>query len=202
MKSEIKNVHNEAITLFAKIEGVEKQVSIPAGESIVVDTYDTKTIRVFRQRGFITMNQHKPFVDPKTGHIDLKYNPELVREDIYLVTRDDSKTTFDSSTDSNNDEPMDHFHTTETIISEAEVPSSEIIITGDLDRLEIVEGEVEQYIEGGFVKGEWTDEDIDFLKKHYSTKGRKYCSVHLNRNESSVQKKINALGLKKKKKKK
>ncbi len=201
MKSEIKNVHKEAITLFAKIDGVEKQVSIPSGESIVVDTYDTKTIRVFRQRGFITMHQHAPVIDTKTGQINLKYNQELVNEDIYLTNRAEI-TTFDSTSNSNNDEPMDHFHTTETIISEATIPSSEIMVTGDLDRLDIVAGEVEQYIEGGYVKGEWTDEDIDFLKKNYSTKGRKYCSVHLNRNESSVQKKINALGLKKKKKKK
>lgn len=78
-----------------------------------------------------------------------------------------------------------------------EVKSSE----SDPTILEIIEGEVEQYVEGGFIKGEWTEEDLIFLKKNYPTKGRKYCSTHLNRNESSVQKKINALGLKKKKKK-
>lgn len=188
MKSEIKNVHKEAITLFAKIDGVEKQVSIPAGESIVVDTYDTKTIRVFRQRGFVTMESIADKINKLATELDNKigtYADESIEDDY-------SEVTFDSSTNSNNDEPMDQFHTTE----------SNIVISGDLDRLDIVQGEVEQYVEEGYVKGEWTDEDIDFLKKHYSTKGRKYCSTHLNRNESSVQKKINALGLKKKKKKK
>jgi hypothetical protein len=223
MKSEIKNIHNEPITLFAKIEGVEKQVNIPAGESIIVDTYDTKTIRVFRQRGFVTMNQIPPLVDQVTGEINLKYNASNVDEDVYLVTRDTSNATFDSTTDSNNDEPMDQFHTTEAheaividedmkyfqenlmkSLTKEENPVRFEVKSNDENPsiLEIVEGEVEQYVEGGFVKGEWTEEDIAFLKKNYPTKGRKYCSTHLNRNESSVQKKINALGLKKKKKKK
>jgi hypothetical protein len=62
--------------------------------------------------------------------------------------------------------------------------------------------EVEQYVEDGYIKGAWSEEDIAFLKKNYPTKGRKYCSNSLNRNESSVQKKINSMGIKKKKKKK
>jgi len=68
--------------------------------------------------------------------------------------------------------------------------------------LQEVEEEVEQYVEDGYIKGAWTEEDITFLKKNYPTKGRKHCSNILNRNESSVQKKINSMGLKKKKKKK
>jgi hypothetical protein len=189
MKSEIKNVHSDAITLFAMINGVEKQVTIPAGDAIIVDTYDTKTIRVFRQRGFITM-------EPAQLMESVSFS--LISDEVVESSEDVVTTTFDSTSDSNNDEPMDHFHTTENTIV-VDVP--EMIITGDLDRLEVVNGQVEQYVEAGFIKGEWTEEDIQFLKKHYPTKGRKYCATHLNRNESSVQKKINALGIKKKKKK-
>jgi hypothetical protein len=65
-----------------------------------------------------------------------------------------------------------------------------------------VKEEVEQYVEDGYIKGAWSEEDITFLKKNYPTKGRKFCSNSLNRNESSVQKKINSMSLKKKKKKK
>jgi len=81
----------------------------------------------------------------------------------------------------------------------------EIHVTENPDNptiLDVVEGEVKQYVENGFVKGAWSDEDEEFLRKNYPTEGRKYCATHLNRNESSVQKKINSLGLKKKKKKK
>jgi hypothetical protein len=69
-------------------------------------------------------------------------------------------------------------------------------------KLNIVENEVSQYIEEGYVKGAWSNEDIALLKRYYPTKGRKYCSTKLNRNESSIQKKINALGIKKRKKRK
>lgn len=203
MKSIIKNTHTEAIKLFAKIDGIEQQIEILSGGYVIVDTYDTKTIRVFRQRGFITM---------EPAQLLESNSPTLISESI----------TFDSGVDSNNDEPMDQFHTTEyneailigddmkhfqenlmaalTIeenSNKLEVKSNE----NDPTILEIIEGEVEQYVQAGFIKGEWTEEDIQFLKKYYPTKGRKYCSTHLNRNESSVQKKINALGLKKKKKK-
>ncbi|MEK6830214.1 MAG: hypothetical protein AABY15_08925 [Nanoarchaeota archaeon] len=210
MKSEIKNVHNESITLFVKIDGVEQRVSIPAGESMVIDAYDTKTIRAFRQRGFVTMQEHRaPIVDPKTGNINLKYNPEFVAEDYYTVSKkESSETTIEPATDSNNDEPMDHFHTTEDHklepITDIEYLQKKLInaLTPSPTSFEIIEEQVEQYVEDGYIKGEWSDEDIEFLKKNYPTKGRKYCSTHLNRNESSVQKKINALDLKKKKKKK
>jgi transposase-like protein len=45
------------------------------------------------------------------------------------------------------------------------------------------------------ISGTWTPEDVEFLKSNYPIKGRKFCSTQLNRNESSVQKKINRLGL-------
>ena len=100
--------------------------------------------------------------------------------------------TMEDVVNPNNDEVMDNFHTTET---------HEVVLT-EGKTLEQVEEEVEQYVEDGYIKGAWTEEDITFLKKNYPTKGRKYCSNSLNRNESSVQKKINSMGLKKKKKKK
>lgn len=220
MKSKITNTHSESIKLFAKINGIEQQIEIPAGGEVVVDTYDTKTIRVFRQRGFIIMSELN--IDRNTGNFDLKYNPEYVEEDYFLVTRSDSSATIDSSIDSNNDETMDQFHTTqdnESILLDDDMKYFQKNLMAAITReenpdrfevrskegeptiLEIIEGEVEQYVESGFVKGEWTEQDLAFLKKNYPTKGRKYCSTHLNRNESSVQKKINAIGLKKKKKK-
>lgn len=204
MKSKIKNIHNESISLFVKIDGVEKHVSIPAGESMIIDTYDTKTIRVFRQRGFITMEK---FITITDNTVQANLNNETANgylhmtetiEDIVLdenmkylqenliksLTKEDNFKKFEEDSESEKDEELD------------------IVVSGDLDRLDVVEGEVEKYIEGGYIKGEWTDEDIEFLKKNYPTKGRKFCSTHLNRNESSVQKKINALDLKKKKKRK
>ena len=89
----------------------------------------------------------------------------------------------------------------EILIAPSIFPVTPEIITEAPSRFEVAEEEVAQYVEDGYIKGVWTDEDIIFLKKHYPTKGRKYCSTHLNRNETSVQKKINSLGVKKKKKK-
>jgi hypothetical protein len=91
----------------------------------------------------------------------------------------------------------------EEIVSVTPDVTPEIIESTDIPKtLQEVEAEVEQYVENGYIKGAWSEEDIAFLKKNYPTKGRKYCSNSLNRNESSVQKKINSMGLKKKKKKK
>ncbi len=199
--STITNVHSELISLFVKKNGVEQQVHIPPGESIVVDTYETKTMRVFAKKQFITVRPAQLFESDSFGWLgDAQERLDAIK-------------TIDESTDSNHDETMDDFHTTEShdaiVIDEdmkylqenlfkaLSIPKEE-----SLTRLEIIEDEVEQYVEGGYIKGEWTEEDLAFLKKNYPSKGRKYCSTHLNRNESSVQKKINALGLKKKKKKK
>jgi hypothetical protein len=212
MKNEIKNNHSESITLFVKKGGVEQQVYIPAGHSIVVDAYETKTMRVFAKRGFISIIPAQLFTSDSFALL----NDEPANE--ISVSK-----TIDETISSNNDETMDQFHTTEdneailldedmkyfqknlmAALTLEENPNRLEVKSNDSDPtiLEIIEGEVEQYVEGGFIKGEWTEEDLAFLKKNYPVKGRKYCSTHLNRNESSVQKKINALGLKKKKKKK
>jgi len=207
MKNEIKNNHSESITLFVKRGGVEQQVYIPSGHSIVVDAYETKTMRVFAKRGFITIIPAQTFTT----------------DSFAIIENEPENKTIDETLDSNNDEIMDKFHTTEdneVILLDEDIKylQKNLMAALTLEEnpqrfevknneenpsiLEIIEGEVEQYVEGGFIKGEWTEEDLAFLKKNYPVKGRKYCSTHLNRNESSVQKKINALGLKKKKKKK
>jgi hypothetical protein len=211
MKSELnrrlKNIHSELITLFVKQKGVETRVDIPAGESMIVDEYETPTMRVYKKKNLITVEPSQLFASNSFAW--------LSDGDSSISDANDKAKTMDESIDPNNDEVMDDFHTTET---------HEVVHMGDenkkdlehfkenlmkslakeekTSRLDIVEGEVEQYIEEGFIKGAWSDDDIAFLKKNYPTKGRKYCSTQLNRNESSVQKKINALGIKKKKKRK
>lgn len=93
----------------------------------------------------------------------------------------------------------------ETVVSDSENKKGPFKIEldpNDPTAFEVMESEVKQYVEKGFIKGAWSDEDVEFLRKNYPTKGRKFCANNLNRNESSVQKKINALGLKKKKKRK
>lgn len=189
MKSKLTNNHDEMIRLFAKIDDVEQQIDIPPGHSKIVDDYETRTIKIFKQRGFVTMEP-----------------AQLHASDSFHILKE---TTIDENTDPNNDEVMDHFHTTETekveYIKDVEYLQKNLFESLQqpmVSAFEVVENEVEQYVEGGFIKGEWTDEDIDFLKKNYPSKGRKFCANELNRNESSVQKKINSLGLKKKKKKK
>jgi len=196
----ITNIHNELISLFVKRGGVEQQAHIPPGESIVVDTYETKTMRFFTKKQLIEIRPAQLLESDSFAWLD------------DAQERLDSAKTIDESVDSNHDEVMDDFHTTKTheaIIVDEDVKHLQenlfkalaIPKEDSLTRLEIIEDEVEQYVEGGFIKGEWTEEDLAYLKKNYPSKGRKYCSTHLNRNESSVQKKINALGLKKKKKK-
>jgi len=61
---------------------------------------------------------------------------------------------------------------------------------------------VPNYPEGTVNYGRWTIDDEYFLIKNYSKHGRKYCEKKLCRNGSSVQKKINALGLSRRSKKK
>ncbi len=170
-----------------------------------------KTIQInVAKRGFITITPAQLFS-----------SDSLILEDEPASEISLGKT-INETFDSNSDETMDQFHTTEdneSILIDEDMKyfqenlMAELTLEENPNRLEvkssdsnptileIIEGEVEQYVEGGFIKGEWTEEDLIFLKKNYPTKGRKYCSTHLNRNESSVQKKINSLGLKKKKKK-
>jgi len=178
MKNKLINNHNETIRLFVKINGIEKQVDILPGESIIVDNYETKTMKVFSKRGFIfiesTEDSNYLIQQNKTtqanNQVEIKNNPSIIVDEILEI--------------------------------EDKVENPIIYKDSSLTKLEIIENEVEQYVEGGFIKGEWSDEDEAFLKKYYPIKGRKYCSTNLNRNETSVQKKINSLGLKKKKKKK
>lgn len=191
--NEIKNIHNEMISLFVKKNGIEQQVHIPPGHSVVVDAYETKTMRVFVKRGFIEIQPAQlmssdsfSWLDDSQEKLDKKIN--VAPEELIELSEEDMKT-FQKNL-------MEEL-TLDEIPDRFEVRSKE----GEPTILEIIKGEVEQYVEAGFIKGEWTDEDIQFLKKHYPTKGRKYCATHLNRNESSVQKKINALGIRKKKKK-
>jgi len=220
MSKQIKNIHTEMVRLFVRREGVDKQVDIPPGHSMVVEDYMTPTMRVFEKKKFITITEAQWMQQDSFAWL-----PE---DGSHADTIDEFKT-MDESVDPNNDETMDHFHTTEThsaVVTEKEGGDVKIEVDGistsvpnsllkDMNKyhgmnkdsvisdvIKVLEGEVEQYIEGGFVKGEWTDEEIEFLKKNYPTKGRKYCSTHLNRNESSVQKKINSLGIKKRKKRK
>lgn len=207
MSKQIKNIHTEMVRLFVRKNGVDKQVDIPPGHSVVVEDHMTPTMRVFEKREFITIREAQLF-ESDSFHL-------LNDKGEGIDTIDEYKT-MDEAVDPNNDEPMDHFHTTEThevSTIDIEKPLEELKkykeeLLKNLtqqespSRFEVVEGEVEQYVEDGYIKGEWTGEDVEFLKKNYPTKGRKYCSTQLNRNESSVQKKINALGLKKKKKRK
>jgi hypothetical protein len=214
MKKEIKNVSEDSIKLFVMREEIEEQVDIPPGQSVVVDDYETKTIRIFKRKGLITIESYTDSLENQNCNI-LKGKSEIeLQEDEKRAINDSIKRTM-SNVDPNTDEVMDHFHKTEyhesklvmTMEEEDLRYFKENLIKGlteqeNSTRLEVIEGEVEQYIEKGFIKGAWTDEDIAYLKKNYPTKGRKRCSTHLNRVESSVQKKINSLGLKKKKKKK
>jgi len=199
MKNRIKNVSDDYIRLFVMKEEVEKQVDIAPGESMIVDDYETKTIRIFSRKGLITFEPAQSLESNSSDLLD--ENAEIHKSTYKTMT----------NIDPNHDEVMDDFHTTEdheAVLVDEDMKHFQENLMKSLTkaenptRLDVVENEVEQYVEDGYVKGEWSDEDTAFLKKNYPTKGRNYCSTHLNRNETSVQKKINALGLKKKKKKK
>jgi len=185
MNKKITNITDNDISLFVKRNDIEEKIDIPAGGEVVTDDYETPTIRVFKKRGLITMESIN------VAQMMESQAAALLNESVETITLKSS--TIDNSVDSNNDEVMDHFHTTET---------QEVKFIDNPTKLEIVEDEVEQYVEDGYIKGAWSEEDIEFLKKNYPTKGRTFCSVHLNRNESSVQKKINSMSLKKRKKRK
>jgi len=204
LNRELKNVHNEMITLFVKKNNIETRVDIPAGHSMIVDEYETPTMRVFKKKNLITVEPSQLFQSGSFGWLSDSESPISDAKDSV-----DASKTMDSSIDPDNDEVMDQFHTTEThevidvdLKDFKEKLMKDLTESENVSRLDVVENEVEQYIEEGYIKGAWTDEDIAYLKKNYPTKGRKHCSTHLNRNESSVQKKINSLGLKKRKKKK
>jgi len=203
MNIRLTNIHNETVKLFAKKGGVEEQREIIPGHSIVVDDYETRTIKLFKKRNFIKVEPAQLFESDSAS---------LLKEEAVVIHN--PKKTIDETVDPNHDEVMDDFHTTEShevvdLTPEAEEAPDKPSATFKLDlnpndklSFEIMESEVKQYVENGFVKGAWSEEEIAFLKKNYPTKGRKYCSNHLNRNETSTQKKINSLGLKKRKKRK
>lgn len=193
MNIELKNISDNDITLFVKQNDVDVRTTIAPGHFIIVDDYESKTMMIFKRKNLITLKPSQ-LLESKSEH--------LLSEEIISTMTD---------VDPNSDEVMDDFHTTEThesILMDEDMRYFQENLMKSLTkqenptRFDIVEGEVEKYVEDGYIKGEWSDEDIAFLKKNYPTKGRKYCSTELNRNESSVQKKINSLGIKKKKKKK
>ena len=193
MNIEVKNVSDSDITLFVRKGEADTRITIAPGSFILADDYETKTMMIFKRKNLITIKPAQ-LLESEPAH--------LLSEEVVSTMSD---------VDPNHDELMDDFHTTETheaVLVDEDMKYFQENLMKSLTkeenptRFDVVEGEVEQYVEDGYIKGEWTDDDIAFLKKNYPTKGRKYCSTELNRNESSVQKKINSLGLKKKKKKK
>lgn len=190
MKNKIKNNHFEDVHIFVIENGVEKQVSIAPGDFVIADARETKTIVLFSLRGFISVS---PFSESTEGLDSISsLNPSV---DNYEENKDDDSNDKGTSVET-------------TQVMELSEPTLEnstkeiaVNMSSDASTLEVVETQVGQYIEGGLVKGEWTDAEVSILKKNYPTKGRKKCSEILNRNELSVQKKITALGLKKKAKK-
>lgn len=181
MKIEIKNISNSDITLFIKKEEVDSRVTIAPGNSMVADDYETKTMVIFKRKNLITISPIK----------NIELEPSIVSEEKPVETP--IETPSSKEVVKYLEEDLKYFQ--DKINASLGVPNEKTTT-----RLDVVEGEVEQYIEDGYVKGEWSSEEVAFLKKNYPTKGRKYCSNQLNRNETSVQKKINSIGLKKRKK--
>lgn len=56
-------------------------------------------------------------------------------------------------------------------------------------------------LKGELKSGRWTDDEVKLLRKTYPIKGLKESAKQLNRSEKSVQKKVEALNLRKRKKK-
>jgi hypothetical protein len=189
MKIEIKNISNSDITLFIKKEEVDSRVTIAPGNSMVADDYETKTMIIFKRKNLITISPIK----------NIELEPSIMSDEKSVEKTVEKPNETPIETPSSKEvvkyleEDLKYFQ--DKINTSLGVPNEK-----NTTRLDIVEGEVEQYIEDGYVKGEWSSEEVAFLKKNYPTKGRKYCSNQLNRNETSVQKKINSIGLKKKKK--
>lgn len=182
MNIRITNVSNDNVTLFVREVGVDKRVSISPKESLIADNYETKTMIIFKRKGIITTESAQPLENQNYNLLKGKSEDEL---------KEDEKRAITTSLEDIKD--IEYFQ--KNLFASLKVPHE------TSTRFEVAEEEVAQYVEDGYIKGAWTDEDIIFLKKNYPTKGRKYCSTHLNRNETSVQKKINSLGVKKKKKK-
>ena len=184
MNISVKNISNNPIYLFVKKDGVDERVVILEGHSIVVDNYETKTMAIYKRKNIIEVREAQLFESNSFAYLGPSQEVEMDEPEESTILNIEENKEGDLG---------DIEYLRENLLkSLTSIPTS----------LEIVEGEVEQYIEDGYIKGEWTSEDVIFLKKNYPVKGRKLCSIELNRNETSVQKKINALGLKKKKKKK
>jgi len=180
MNIKIKNNHNESIKLFARVNNIEKQLDISPGESVVVDEHETRIMIILKRRGLISISRLEERPEIK--------NPPINDEDESEVKVAKQALKIDTETCS------DVIEANETVETLNKVP--------EVDKLQVVETEVEQYIEDGFIKGEWSEDEVKFLTREYPKNGRKYCATNLNRNETSVQKKVNSLGLKKRKKRK
>lgn len=202
MKIEIKNNHSEIINLFVKKDGIEQQVHIPVGHSIIVDAYETRTMKLFAKRGFIKVQSIEVSGDSSEYIEDLQeeleeFQPDDLQEESSDFQLDDFQDELSKLINKNNQE------LTESIEAVDEIPDNiKESINSESTILEKIEDEVEQYVDGGLIKGQWSQKDLVFLRRNYPTKGRKYCAIHLNRNETSVQKKITSLKLKKRKKSK
>lgn len=176
MKCTIKNMSPKTVGIFARINGVDKRFEIGPGKEMIADNYQTRIMQIYNKKGLITVT---PII------------PKAATPVIKTPTAD--TLSVDALVDTLTKEELEDIEYFKNNLEKS------LKIPKDLQE---VKSEVEQYVEDGYIKGVWSDEDIAFLKKHYPTKGRKFCSNKLNRNETSVQKKINSLGIKKKKKKK
>jgi hypothetical protein len=185
MKCIIKNMSPQTVGIFARINGADARFEIGPGKELIADNYETRIMKIYKKKGLI-------LITPVN-------TAQLMESEASKLLTTEPVSTIEEVVNPNSDE------TTKQLDDIADIEHLQKNLTESLSvpkTFDEVKEEVEQYVEDGYIKGAWTEEDISFLKKYYPTKGRKHCSNSLNRNESSVQKKINSMGLKKKKKKK
>ena len=82
----------------------------------------------------------------------------------------------------------------EEFVNEDDFNSDEVVVD-ETEEAETTFEQVNNVASDDQQKGKWSDDDLKWLKKNYPKHGLSYCAENLNRNRSSVKKKVEALKL-------
>lgn len=205
MKCRIDNLSKRNLKIFAMVDGEINKYEIKTGKYITADLYVTRVMRIYHRKNIISVTPkfEDGIMIKETNTINaLKVLDKFKKFKLFLLNKkNDNKPKLNKDRVDKNffDKLMSDENSTDNDINTSIISA----IDNDMNEVfEKIRNNVKQYVEEGFVKGEWSKEDEKFLRDNYPKKGRKFCANELNRNESSVQKKITKLKLKRKKSRK
>ena len=182
----IKNISDMSAPLFVYVKSDSSNehimVALASGEEFwTTSDQETNSIAVYKRKGLIEVT-----IEGKPSGADYEVPYPIGSFDIL------------GETEAETEEELDIVAEKQPHVTPEKEPEPAKEAAKDVEKEEVEP--TNNNSDDGISRSEWADEDVEFLKQNYPTKGVPYCMEHLNRSKSSVKRKIEALGLKKKKK--